>query len=87
MEDADGYWHTYSGSGATEAQLQAMSHQELEALLRGANPQALMQRGEALESTAEVVGWLGEEIRPGPRNWSGKPGGRGIPGVGAGVVP
>ncbi|WP_369267843.1 WXG100 family type VII secretion target [Streptomyces harbinensis] len=63
MEDADGYWHTYSGSGATEAQLQAMSHQELEALLRGANPQALMQRGEALESTAEVVGWLGEEIR------------------------
>ncbi|MFD7510056.1 WXG100 family type VII secretion target, partial [Streptomyces sp. NPDC059853] len=63
MEDADGYWHTYSGSSATEAQLQAMSHQELEALLRGANPQALMQRGEALESAAEVVGWLGEEIR------------------------
>ncbi|MFE0690449.1 hypothetical protein ACFV0Z_20150 [Streptomyces xiamenensis] len=74
MEDADGYWHTYQGDSAAEQQLQAMTHQQLAALLAGANPQALIDRGAALELAAETADWVGEQIwrRANELEWEGR---------------
>ncbi|CAL9409541.1 hypothetical protein SUDANB171_01623 [Streptomyces sp. enrichment culture] len=66
MEDSGGYRGTYRGHGVEDyaaAQLQSMTHRELEGLLAGARPDVLIQRGETLEAVAETVEWLGDQIR------------------------
>ncbi|MCU4747556.1 WXG100 family type VII secretion target [Streptomyces sp. G-5] len=51
-----------------------MSHRDLAGLLAGARPDALIQRGEALEAVAEAVEWVGEQIwsRAGELEWQGQ---------------
>ncbi|WP_432052525.1 WXG100 family type VII secretion target [Streptomyces xiamenensis] len=77
MEDSGGYQGTYQGHGREDYaadQLQGMSHRDLAGLLAGARPDALIQRGEALEAVAEAVEWVGEQIwsRAGELEWQGR---------------
>ncbi|WP_369266120.1 WXG100 family type VII secretion target [Streptomyces harbinensis] len=57
-----------------DERLETMSHEELAGLLAGANPDALIQRGEALGTVAERVADVGQQIwrAAGELEWQGQ---------------